>query len=129
MTSSQQAIRDKVLEDLWAEFEDVPMNPETECIEAPFRDFPAGTNRWDILEWFDKHYSKGVYALMYDADAAKEDLLQYYANLGTWCCDCESDDCAFNRYGECRFSLVNERAPEITDNAGCLDYIVRRIES
>lgn len=28
--------RDEELEKLWAEFGDVPMNPETECIEAPF---------------------------------------------------------------------------------------------
>lgn len=37
------AERDKVLENMWHEFADVPMNPETECMEASFLDFPAGT--------------------------------------------------------------------------------------
>lgn len=57
--------RDKILEDLWAEFSDVPMNPETECMEAPFLGFPAGTFREDIWHWFDERHSKGVAYLMY----------------------------------------------------------------
>lgn len=57
--------RDKILEDLWAEFSDVPMNPETECMEAPFLGFPAGTFREDIWHWFDERHSKGVSYLMY----------------------------------------------------------------
>ena len=28
--------RDEVLEELWAQFSDIPMNPETECIESSF---------------------------------------------------------------------------------------------
>ena len=39
------AERDAALEKLWEEFGDVPMNPETECMEAPFLSFPAGTFR------------------------------------------------------------------------------------
>lgn len=35
------AERDAALEKLWEEFGDVPMNPETECMEAPFLSFPA----------------------------------------------------------------------------------------
>lgn len=42
------AERDAALERLWAEFGDVPMNPETECMDEPFLDFPAGTRREDI---------------------------------------------------------------------------------
>lgn len=59
------AERDAALEKLWEEFGDVPMNPETECMEAPFLDFPAGTFREDIWHWFDERHSKGVAYLMY----------------------------------------------------------------
>ena len=59
------AERDTALEKLWEEFGDVPMNPETECREAPFLDFPAGTFREDIWRWFDERHSKGVAYLMY----------------------------------------------------------------
>lgn len=40
--------RDALLEELWKQFEDVPMDPSTETMEAPFLDFPAGTSRIDI---------------------------------------------------------------------------------
>lgn len=39
--------------DLWREFGDVPMNPETECIETEWCDFPAGTFREDIWHWLE----------------------------------------------------------------------------
>lgn len=61
--------RDKILEDLWTEFGDVPMNPETECMEQPFLGFPAGTHREDIWHWFDERHSKGVAYLLYGVDA------------------------------------------------------------
>lgn len=58
-------ITDELLEKLWDDFADVPMNPETECMESDFLDFPAGTHREDIWHWFDEQYSKGVAYLMY----------------------------------------------------------------
>lgn len=57
--------RDRQLEELWAMFADIPMDPETELMEAPFLGFPAGTNREDIWHWFDERYSRGVAALLY----------------------------------------------------------------
>lgn len=48
---------------LWEEFGDLPMNPETECMEAPFQGFPAGTHREEIWHWFDERYPGGVAAL------------------------------------------------------------------
>ena len=51
---------DEDVEKLWKQFEDVPMNPETECMEADFLHFPAGTSRQDILYWFDDNHSKGL---------------------------------------------------------------------
>lgn len=56
---------DERLEELWAEFEDVPMDPETECMEAPFLHFQTGTHREEIWRWFDKRYSGGVFNLLY----------------------------------------------------------------
>lgn len=57
--------RDQALENMWNEFADVPMNPDTECMEEPFLDFPAGTRREDIWHWFDERHSKGVAYLLY----------------------------------------------------------------
>lgn len=45
--------RDIELENLWKQFEDLPMDPDTEKIEEPFLSFPAGTDREDIWHWFD----------------------------------------------------------------------------
>ena len=39
---------DAALEELWAKLGDVPMDPETERMDAPFLGFPAGTPREDI---------------------------------------------------------------------------------
>lgn len=57
---------DKELEKLWEKFEDVPMDPVTECMEAPFLDFPAGTHREEIWHWFDERHSEGVAYLLYE---------------------------------------------------------------
>lgn len=61
--------RDSEIEALWQALSDVPMNPETEKMEAPFLAFPAGTDREEIWRWFDKRHSKGVgYLLCGGAD-------------------------------------------------------------
>ena len=54
------------LEDLWMRFGDVPMNPDTECLEEPFFLWDAGINREDIWHWFDQRYPGGVVSLMYN---------------------------------------------------------------
>ena len=58
--------RDALLEELWKQFGDVPMDPSTETMEAPFLDFPAGTSRVDIWRWFDERHSKGIAYLIYN---------------------------------------------------------------
>lgn len=65
-------VRNEALKKLWQQFADVPMNPETECIEEPYLHFPAGTNREKIWHWFDTRYSKGVSALLYGDETEKE---------------------------------------------------------
>lgn len=52
------------VKELWNQLEDVPMNPETECIETPFLHWKAGTPREIIWHWFDVRYSKGITALL-----------------------------------------------------------------
>lgn len=39
--------------------------------------------------------------------------------------DCESLDCAYNREGICRFSLVYDRVPNITEDDGCVEFVIR----
>lgn len=59
-------LKDSKVEKLWDKFVDVPMNPETECIEEDFYIWPNGTYREDIWRWFDANHSKGVYYLLYE---------------------------------------------------------------
>ncbi len=61
-------MNDQEIERLWLEFEDVPMNPETECMDMKFMHFPEGTSREDIWHWFDKRHSKGVHYLLYGCE-------------------------------------------------------------
>lgn len=51
--------------ELWYEFGDVPMDPETECIEESWRGFPKGTHREEIWHWFEETYDVSVADLMY----------------------------------------------------------------
>ena len=57
--------RDEELEELWEKFSDVPMNPETECIENAFMGWGPGIHREKIWHWFDRRHSKGVAYLLY----------------------------------------------------------------
>lgn len=50
---------------LWMEFGNVPMNPETECIEEEWNGFPPGTRREVIWHWFEDVFDVKVYDLMY----------------------------------------------------------------
>ena len=114
--------RDAALESLWHEFEDIPMNHETECMDAPFLDFPAGTHREDIWHWFDRRHSKGVAYLLYGDGIDRTDQIAKLVYLKQLCIECESRTCQFNHGGECRFAMVHERKPRINDSDGCIDY-------
>lgn len=50
---------------LWSEFGDVPMDPETECLEEDWHGFPKGTFRKDIWHWFESEFHVSVYELLY----------------------------------------------------------------
>lgn len=118
--------RDRELEELWAEFEDVPMDPETECMEEPFLHFPAGTHREEIWHWFDERYSMGVHHLLYAFDGNdRTDEIAMLTYLNGLCFECESKDCATNDDGICKFPLVYRRKPKITERDGCVEFNVR----
>ena len=113
--------RDEELEELWAQFGDIPTNPETECIEAPFMDWGVGISREEIWHWFDQRHSKGIAYLLYrtvpQTDSAS---IMYYKSL---CDDCGTTDCVYNCAGECRYPMVFHRVPIITDEDGCRHYV------
>lgn len=112
--------RDRKLERLWAELEDVPMNPDTEEIEEQFLHFPVGTNREEIWEWFDERHSKGVAYLMHVGEAKDREVAQAL-HLISLCTECDSEHCAFNPEGICKLPFVTGEAPRLSDD-GCDDF-------
>ena len=110
------------LEQLWGEFADVPMNPETEEMEEPFLHFPVGTNREEIWHWFDERHSKGVVYLLYGTEPKYS--LKNMAPLvraQSLCCECDSETCVFNPKGICMIPFVTGNAPGLSED-GCTDY-------
>lgn len=118
--------RDKELEDLWAEFSDVSMDPETECMDEPFMGFPSGTHREDIWHWFDERHSKGVVYLLYGGpeDYVPESRRLY--GLKKLCTECDSESCVFNPHGVCLAPFVTGHAPALCDE-GCGDYCYKEV--
>ena len=65
---SDRAFRVVVVEELWDNLADVPIDPETEELDEPYYIWPKGTDKEDIWHWFDEHHSKGVAYLLRFAD-------------------------------------------------------------
>lgn len=114
--------RDEALEELWAQFGDVPMDPETECIEGEFLGWGPGVHREEIWSWFDKRHSKGIHYLLYGMSDGRN--VADLKRLDCMCVECESRDCALNSGGVCRFPMVHERLPKITEDDGCTEMAV-----
>ena len=49
-----------LVKELWADFGDVPMNPETECIEDFWGRFVPGDHREEIWHWFEETFHVSV---------------------------------------------------------------------
>lgn len=113
--------RDEALEELWDQFADVPMDPETERIEEAFMGWGRGISREEIWHWFDQRHSKGVAYLLYGDGIDRTEQVAKLLYLKQLCAECTSSTCQFNHGGECRFALVHERKPRITDD-GCIDF-------
>lgn len=120
--------RNEKLERLWAEIEDVPMNPETECMEAPVLGFLAGTHREDIWHWFDERHSKGVAYLLYGDGVDQTPELAQLCYRKQLCKECMSETCIFNPEGFCMFPMVSGRAPRLHDE-GCDDWCQKEDEN
>lgn len=110
--------RDTELEKMWDKFADVPMDPETERLDADFMHFPAGTDREDVWHWFDERHSKGIVYLLYRNYATDAEPLLYRKRL---CTECDAEHCVFNPEGICRLPFVTGAAPRLSDD-GCADY-------
>lgn len=48
------------VKDLWEEFGEIPMDPETEEIEESWKHFIPGTHREDIWHWFEEQFDISV---------------------------------------------------------------------
>lgn len=62
---------DDALERLWHELGDVAFIEDEDMelvLTSDWLVFEAGTSRYEIWEWFDEHYSGGVYNLMFPND-------------------------------------------------------------
>ena len=110
--------RDALLEELWKQFGDVPMDPSTETMEAPFLDFPAGTSRVDIWHWFDERHSKGIAYLLYNEDASNAASITSLLHCQKLCTECCSETCVFNPQGICMAPFLTGKKPGIHDD-GC----------
>jgi len=44
---------------LWKELGDIPID-KNECIEEPFYNFPIGTDRFEIWNWFEDTFNLSV---------------------------------------------------------------------
>lgn len=112
--------RDAILENLWGEFGDIPMNPSTECIEAPFLHWPAGTHREEIWHEFDKYHSKGVVYLLYGIEPSGSQK----STKSISCDECDVAECVYNHAGKCRFCLVHDHHPGIGQDYknGCTEF-------
>lgn len=77
------------VEELWETLEDIPMNPETECIEESWLHFKKGTFREDIWHWFEETFNVSVAKLLYGdeyEDEFEEDITDISAeDLREWC--------------------------------------------
>ena len=116
------AERDHMLESLWASIEDIPMDPDTECYEAPVLGFPEGTHREDIWQWFDNRHSRGVAYLLYSQDIPREkELKTYQPLLDRLCPECLAELCCYNPSGRCLIPIAYGRSPRLNDD-GCQDF-------
>jgi len=114
--------RDEVLENLWSQLTDIPVDPKTDRLLEPFMGWGKGISKQEIWHWFDRRYSKGIGYLLYSDGIDRSEEVAKLVYLKQLCIECESRTCQYNHGGECRFAMVHERKPRITDSDGCIDF-------
>ena len=65
---------------LWNDFNNVPVNSETDRIEADWGSFPAGTGKDVICHWFEVELGVSVNDLLYHTDKVDRELLTFKAD-------------------------------------------------
>lgn len=60
---------DELVEKLWNEFTDIPIDPVTQRLETNFYGFAARTSKLSVWAWFNNHHSKGIEYLLYEYEA------------------------------------------------------------
>ena len=45
--------------ELWEQFGDIPID-DNDCIVEPFKQFPIGTDRFEIWHWFEREFNVSV---------------------------------------------------------------------
>ena len=85
MNDSYEYRRAQYIKDLWLDFGNVPMNPNTECIEEEWNGFAAGWHRTSICDWFEESYGVSV---------VKDDIMKGRRELPYNCTDswCEVEE-------------------------------------
>ena len=114
---------DCALERLWAELEDIPMDPRTERMEARFLHFPAGTERKDIWRWFNARYSQGIVSLLYGGASSCGSPMGQSARLEGLCPKGSLGDWTPSRAGVCYASLILGRNPQTIEGGKCSAYM------
>lgn len=115
--------RDALLEEQWKRFKKIPVNPDTEKLEKPFMDFPAGTDRLTIWKWFDERHSKGASYLMQNSQRRHTDeyMIRHWEKFRT---ECHFEDCVWYTKEGCTLPIYTHGCMPMLYHAGskCFDY-------
>lgn len=79
-----KSYNDSIIEEMWQALDDVPFDEQANgelILSEKWLSFDEGTTRDDIWHWFDKHYSKGVYELLYGDKKSFSDCTHSYEEL------------------------------------------------
>lgn len=69
---SVDTMGDELIEKLWNEFTDIPIDPVTEILQINFYGFAAGTSKLSVWAWFNNYHSKGIEYLLYEYEAKEK---------------------------------------------------------
>lgn len=78
-------MNNKELRQLWREFNELTLEQDldgNEIISDNFHTFDAGTDKYEILHWFDDNSESGVISL--SSDIILEDMLLDFIKMATW---------------------------------------------
>ena len=92
--STLQDTIDKNVEALWKEFQNVPVDRNGN-FKAAWYAFPKGSNKNDVYDWFNRHYSKGLSYLM---EEGEERMKRTNKHVSCWDKDKRDSGNCFRNY-------------------------------